>query len=151
MLLNKSECSFDSTYTCLGLQFILLHPDEEWTWRTDLLPVTHNYHIVICLVTHGLVERPDRQCTRCVVSSVDPAPPPATIVEWGIQTGGYNTYIRTYVGLHTYMHTIYGYHYIVLSGASFCREESQSGILWPQTAGGNSSQTPCSGEAVGKT
>ena len=52
--------------------------------------MTNSYHTVICSVTGGLVEGPDRQCTPCVMLPTNPAP--YTIVEWGIQTARYNRY-----------------------------------------------------------
>ena len=36
--------------------------------------MTNSYHTVICSVTCGLVERPDRQCTPCVTLLTNPAP-----------------------------------------------------------------------------
>ena len=36
--------------------------------------MTNSYHTVICSVTRGLVEGPDRQCTPCVTLSTNPAP-----------------------------------------------------------------------------
>ena len=36
--------------------------------------MTNSYHTVICSVTCGLVERPDRQCTPCVTLPTNPAP-----------------------------------------------------------------------------
>ena len=47
----------------------------------------HDYHIVICSVTRGLVQRPGRPWTPCVMLPTNPAP--YTIVEWGIQTARY--------------------------------------------------------------
>ena len=54
--------------------------------------MTNSYHTVICSVTRGLVEGPDRQCTPCVMLPTNPAP--YTIVEWGIQTARYNLLVN---------------------------------------------------------
>ena len=50
----------------------------------------HDYHIVICSVTRGLVQRPGRPWAPCVMLPTNPAP--YTIVEWGIQTARYSMY-----------------------------------------------------------
>ena len=73
--------------------------------------MTNSYHTVICSVTRGLVEGPDRQCTPCVMLPTNPAP--YTIVEWGIQTARYNMY-RRLAGIGDHTVTLY------LEGGHFC-------------------------------
>ena len=86
MLLNKQNVHL--TQPTPALTPVYLTSRQGVDTEDGSLASDHDYHIVICSVTRGLVQRPGRPCTPCVMLPTNPAP--YTIVEWGIQTARYN-------------------------------------------------------------
>ena len=86
MLLNKENVHL--TRPTPALTPVYLTSRRGVDTEDGSLASDHDYHIVICSVTRGLVQRPGRLWTPCVMLPTNPAP--YTIVEWGIQTARYN-------------------------------------------------------------
>ena len=86
MLLNKQNVHL--TQPTPALTPVYLTSRRGVDTEDGSLASDHDYHIVICSVTRGLVQRPGRPWTPCVMLPTNPAP--YTIVEWGIQTARYN-------------------------------------------------------------
>ena len=87
MLLNKQNVHL--TQPTPALTPVYLTSRRGVDTEDGSLASDHDYHIVICSVTRGLVQRPGRLWTPCVTLLTNPAP--YTIVEWGIQTARYRT------------------------------------------------------------
>ena len=85
MLLNKQNVHL--TQPTPALTPVYLTSRRGVDTEDGSLASDHDYHIVICSVTRGLVQRPGRLWTPCVTLPTNPAP--YTIVEWGIQTARY--------------------------------------------------------------
>ena len=90
MLLNKQNVHL--TRPTPALTPVYLTSRRGVDTEDGSLASDHDYHIVICSVTRGLVQRPGRQCTPCVMLPTNPAP--YTIVEWGIQMARYNMHLN---------------------------------------------------------
>ena len=88
MLLNKGNVHL--TRPTPALTPVYLTSRRGVDTEDGSLASDHDYHIVICSVTRGLVQRPGRLWTPCVMLPTNPAP--YTIVEWGIQTARYTVY-----------------------------------------------------------
>ena len=88
MLLNKQNVHL--TRPTPALTPVYLTSRRGVDTEDGSLASDHDYHIVICSVTRGLVQRPGRPWTPCVMLPTNPAP--YTIVEWGIQTARYMEY-----------------------------------------------------------
>ena len=88
MLLNKGNVHL--TQPTPALTPVYLTSRRGVDTEDGSLASDHDYHIVICSVTRGLVQRPGRPCTPCIMLPTNPAP--YTIVEWGIQTARYRVY-----------------------------------------------------------
>ena len=88
MLLNKQNVHL--TQPTPALTPVYLTSRRGVDTEDGSLASDHDYHIVICSVTRGLVQRPGRPWTPCVMLPTNPAP--YTIVEWGIQTARYKRY-----------------------------------------------------------
>ena len=101
MLLNKRNVHL--TQPTPALTPVYLASRQGVDTEDGSLASDHDYHIVICSVTRGLVQRPGRPWTPCVMLPTNPAP--YTIVEWGIQTARYIWYKRR-LYLHAYLYII---------------------------------------------
>ena len=95
MLLNKQNVHL--TQPTPALTPVYLTSRRGVDTEDGSLASDHDYHIVICSVTRGLVQRPGRPWTPCVMLPTNPAP--YTIVEWGIQTARYSTYVRPWTAI----------------------------------------------------